>query len=243
MGNNNMEIQFIDTSPKNRRFFDPPKPASLYIPEWYRSMSPLVEGQSKVGIGNGDSSAANTTLKACSPFLDALTAGYMWTAPADIEVRKQEGELRFRWRTGGDLVTEHTPDQHLGLPPVYGGKDFVLKWAFNFIIKTPPGYSTFFTHPLNRNDLPFRTFSGIVDTDEYTIPVQFPFQLIDKDIEDRIIIEEGTPLCQMFPIKREPWQANNLILSEDEVAKTFFNFKKKIVRAYKSRYWHKKSFT
>ena len=236
-----MEIQFIDTSSEHARFLDPPNPASLHIPQWFKSMSPLIEGEKKAGLG--DSLARNTTLKACSPFLDALTAGYIWSAPADIEIRKRGELFNFKWRTGGDLVTEHSADQHPGLPPVYDGKDFVLKWAFNFIIKTPPGYSTFFTHPLNRNDLPFRTFSGIVDTDAYTVPVQFPFQLIHKDIEDRLIIEEGTPLCQMFPIKREPWQAKHLALSEEEVAKTSFEFKKKIVRAYKNKYWHRKSFT
>jgi hypothetical protein len=243
MGNNNMEIQFIDTKPESLRFIEPPKPASLFVPEWYKSMPVLGGHHSKIGIGDGNSPAPNTTVKACSPFLDSLTAGYVWSAPADIEIRRENDQFSFRWRTAGEMISEHSAAQHPGLPPVEGGADFVMKWAFHFVIETPPGYSTFFTHPLNRHDLPFRTFSGVVDTDTYPLAVQFPFQVITKDIEDRIIIDEGTPLCQFFPIKREPWKSSTSVETENDVAKRNFDFKKKIVRAYKSRYWHKKSFT
>jgi hypothetical protein len=238
-----MKINFISTTEYSKNVFEYPTPATLSIPAWFKNMPALIKGQKSVGIGQGGVLASNTTLKSCTPFLDALSAGYVWTAPADIEIKKENGEYFFRWRVEPILISEHSADQHPGLPPAYNGKDFVLKWSFSYVITTPPGYSTFFTHPINRHDLPFRTFSGVVDTDKYPLPVQFPFQLIDKDIEDRIIIEEGTPLCQFFPIKREGWSSSKSSMSPEEVEKTGFNFKKKIVRAYKTRYWNKKSFT
>ena len=57
--------------------------------------------------------------------------------------------------------------------------------AHNFwSIHTETGYATFFTHPLNHLDLPFRTLSSVVDTDSFdALPVHFPMVLVDHDFE------------------------------------------------------------
>ena len=53
--------------------------------------------------------------------------------------------------------------------------------------------------------MPFRTFSGVVDTDMYELGVEFPFQLLNTITEDIFILEKGTPICQVIPFKRESW--------------------------------------
>ena len=224
---------------------EPPKPAAGFVPEWYRKMPPYIEDDTTAGISVGNNSQPNTTAKGCSPFLDALTAGYVWAAPADIEVRRKDDNYMFRWRTEGDFVTAHSPNPHPGRPAMQDGGDWVMKWAFHFKIITPEGYSTLFTHPHNRHDLPFRTFTGIVDTDSYQLAVQFPFQFSNTVIEndDIYIIEKGTPLCQMTPFKRDEWVSEEAELDLADTRKSVFDFRTKIVRSYKSQFWTRKVFS
>ena len=236
-----MKIKFISTDEISKNFTEPPKPASSFIPEWYKSIPGLVGEEKKHGIHINNPGTSNSTIKGCSPFLDALVTGYIWSAPVDIEIRKEDNNYFFRWRTEGVFVTEHTYDQHPGVPPAFNGKDFIMKWAFNYIIETPKGYSTLFTHPLNRNDLPFKTFSGIVDTDEYNLPVQFPFQILKME-EDLLIIEKGTPLCQIIPFKRENWKSEKENISDLAKRINEFNFKSKIIKSYKKNFWKKKRY-
>ena len=54
------------------------------------------------------------------------------------------------------------------------------------------------------HDLPFSTFSGIVDTDKHPMCISFPF-LIRKDFNG--ILKKGTPIAQCIPIKRENFMA------------------------------------
>jgi hypothetical protein len=137
----------------------------------------------------------------------------------------------------------HTEDQHPGLPnPVEMEKSKnsnVLKWASPFTIVTPKGYSCLFTHPFNRHDLPFRTFTGVVDTDSFKLPVQFPFQMI-TEVKDILIIEKGTPVCQILPFKRETWSNKVEVMDTTEHNKNHFNYVSTIVKSYKKNHWSKK---
>lgn len=221
-----------------------PVPASECIPEWYKKAQPNLEGQSPTpGLyGNHPTPSPNTTYKACSPFMDTFLTGYIWQAPLDIEVKLVGDDHVFRWRRNEVFVTDHAPEQAPGMPqPVDGDSTSIFKWMFPFVIKTPPGYSTLFTHPLNRADLPFRTFSGIVDTDTYPMATQFPFQPIMKSKES-MIIERGTPLCQFIPIKREAWQSEVRPFDEVRAARSAFEWAGKIVRSYKRQYWSRKEY-
>jgi len=239
-------IKFIPENKIAEELVEPPRPGSLSVPAWYSGSSPLMGPDKSPGImGNNPTPAPNTTYKHCSPFLDAFITGYIWSAPVDFEIKRTSalGDYIVRWRTDGNFVSEHLPDQHPNLPgPSAGTGDAgVLKWEFPYKIETPSGYSTLFTHPLNRHDLPFRTFSGVVDTDKYPIAVRFPFQILDFS-GDRIIIEKGTPLCQMIPIKRDSWEMKEGPLDEVKTKKSYFEFTSKIVRSYKSQYWSRKSY-
>lgn len=217
-----------------------PKSATSYIPEWYKSM-PSNINSSISGLSPENKFATNSTLKGCSPFLDGLSLGYIYELPIDIEFRKEGNNISVNWRDNEKFITTHDEIQHPGLPSQMLDMPFVLKWNFPFSIKTPNGYSCLFTHPLNRHDLPFRTFSGIVETDDYPGNVQFPFQLI-KDFEYNLIIEKGTPVCQIFPFKRENWESNRKNISIEEKNKRQFAINSKIVKSYKKQWWKKKTY-
>jgi hypothetical protein len=98
------------------------------------------------------------------------------------------------------------------------------KWNNPWAIKTPPGYSCLITQPFHR-DLPFTILPGIVDTDTYPVPINFPCVL--SNIEFEGLIPAGTPLAQIIPFKRDSW------ISEYDNRKTIneINTKAKLLKS------------
>jgi hypothetical protein len=224
-------------------YIESPTPASLFIPDWYKKMPKNIGEEKESGLSPYNPTATNTTMKACSPFLDSLTTGYIASLTCDMEIRKMENGNHIRWRLPDTLVTTHSTDQHPGLPtPHESTFDNVFKWVNFFTIKTPPGYSCLFTHPFNRWDLPFRTFTGVVDTDSYKGTVQFPFQ-VNKFDEPFIILKKGTPLVQILPFKRDNWKSSQLPFSQDTADSANFDQLSGIVRNYKTKFWSKKIYS
>lgn len=222
---------------------DKPKPATQLIPEWYKNAPVRMDNEKIDALSKDSTETSNLTMKGCSPFLDALGMGYTYELPFDLEFRyTPEAGFSVRWATGLDLISGHAPEQYPGLPEVVGGSGGVFKWKFTFRVETPAGYSCLFTHPLNRHDLPFRTFSGVVDTDVYPGAVEFPFQFLDVIKEEIFILDKGTPLCQIIPFKRDTWESEKSSYDEKEFTKAKYEIKSKIVRSYKNQFWHKKSF-
>jgi hypothetical protein len=204
--------------------FDILKPiaSSRMVPEWFRK----TEG-AKEGI---------ETLKKCIPILDSLTAGYMIRLPADMTWIPET--KRFFSMSEMQLNSDHNYLQtdQVSLPPEFDPQPH--KWVNSWFIKTPPGYSTLFIHPLNQMDLPFHSFSGIVDTDRHPLVINFPF-VLRKDFSGTI--PAGTPIIQAIPFKRDEWDSeviDNVSHSYDdahEVDMPPFNW-------YKRKWWTKKVF-
>lgn len=172
----------------------PPTPARTQIPQWFRELD-------KVPITEADEFPLGT-VKACSPFRDALCAGYMIRLPQAIRVMTEGHRVTFTWRTPkqGFTIETHAPGQVKGSawpnPSVF---KFTVPWA----VKLPEGYSALFTHPLNRYDLPFLTCSGVVDSDNYNSPVNLPFVWTGPSGE--VWLDAGLPIAQVIPFKREEW--------------------------------------
>lgn len=236
------KIEFIPESLFSQDNLSCPTPAFKSIPKWYSKMNLFISDNNST-YRLTDNGSPTTTLKACTPFLDALSFGYTWCLPLDLEVRKNYNNFKFffQWRPEEVFISHHHVDQHPGLPSAVNGDNLIFKFKFHFAIKTPKGYSVFITHPLNRHDLTFRTFSGVVDTDKYNLPIEFPFQLLDNK-EDSFIIEKGTPVCQIIPFKRDNWNSFLLKYNQVEMNKKYFNFRSIIKRSYKNQYWSRKKY-
>lgn len=238
-----MKLIFEPADKEAELLFEKPMPAAQSIPEWYKKMPVHMDGEKETGLSKTGVAVSNLTLKGCSPFLDALTSGYMFTLPCDLEFRNHPGKgINVRWATNINYIGSHGSDQAPGLPAPVGGEEGLLKWRPGWRAITPNGYSTLFTHPLNRHDLPFRTFSGVVDTDSYPLGVEFPFQLLNTIKQDIFILEAGTPICQIIPFKRDEWRSSTIEFDEQENKKNGFKLKSKIIRSYKNQFWHKKSY-
>ena len=67
-------------------------------------------------------------------------------------------------------------------------------------IRTPKGWSCLFMPLLNRPNGVFEVASGVVDTDEYTSLIHFPFFATGED--GLYSLEKGSPLVQVIPFRR-----------------------------------------
>lgn len=188
-----MKITFTNVS--GFKDIEQPKPASAFIPDWYKNMDSYIGGEKKP-TGQGGTAA---TVKRCMPVFDAMTAGYIITLPADVYVSIKDEQQYFEWSDLG-LVQFHPIEQ---APEHPAKKPYAYpKWINHWSIKTPKGYSTLFVQPFHR-EAPFTILPGIVDTDEYYAPVNFPMVINDPKFEG--MIPKGTPIAQVIPFKRESW--------------------------------------
>jgi len=191
-----------------------PTPAVQGLPDWFKALPQKVFSP----IGHMEV----MTIKKCPPFIDAMIYGFMMPLVADLKVENGEFSWDRSVPAGGAINFSHSPiDFHDGAQvagtPFFDDDRFVIKFNNFWTIRTPPGYSLLFTHPLNRADLPFTTISGLVDTDLYFDNlINFPARWHDVNFNG--VLPKGTPVAQCIPIKREGWESRFEHLS-DEAAK------------------------
>ena len=200
-----------------------PQPASKFIPDWYKNMESYMGGDKKPD-GNAGTSA---TAKRCMPIFDVVTAGYIITSPADVWVSLKDGQQYFEWTTLG-LISFHpieqAPEHPQRKPHAYP------KWINHWAIKTPKGYSTLFVQPFHRESL-FTILPGLVDTDEYYAPVNFPMVINDPNFEG--LIPKGTPIAQVIPVKRDDW---NMTFGGEKEFKAQVKITQKLSTTFFDRY-------
>lgn len=95
------------------------------------------------------------------------------------------------------MVSNHGPHQVAGNPKEPSPP---CKFPNHWTISIPPGWSCLFVPPLNRPHESFEVLSGVVDTDRFTTPVNFPFIATGGDGVH--VLPKGTPLVQVVPFRR-----------------------------------------
>jgi hypothetical protein len=216
-----------------------PVPSVLKIPKWYKEIPNFINKDIEISTVNGNS---NLTVKMCPPFLDALSAGYMITMPFDVYVNKNLDMFRFEWDVKEkNFIELHDNTQYPGLKIPEEFEKNAYKFNTTHIMEPPNGYSLLITHPFNRVDLPFLCLSGIVDCDRFNIlPINIPF-LLRKNFNG--IIEKGTPIAQVIPIKREVWSHKVEPHDKNKSEFALIDLKSTIIRSYKTRWWNKKTYS
>jgi hypothetical protein len=225
-----MKIIFTNTSGAD---LEQPKPASKLVPDWYKNTQSYMGGERKP-TGNGNTTAI---VKRCMPVFDAITSGYIIESPADVYVSIKDGTQWFEW-SDLSLISFHPIDQ---APEHPAKKPFAYpKWINPWSIKTPKGYSTLFVQPFHRESV-FTILPGIVDTDQYTPTVNFPFVINDPTFEG--LIPKGTPIAQVIPFKRDSWTMELGNKKELEAqAKVAKKLQSKFFDRYKTMFWNKKEY-
>jgi hypothetical protein len=212
-----------------------PKPASSFLPEWYKKTQPYLDNKKEVFFNSGTKS----TIKKCIPVFDALTAGYIIPTYCDLWVKKNEnGDIVYT--TSSNINIEFHPIQQAPYHPHMNQHPYP-KWANPWSIKTPKGYSSLFIPPVHGGNEYFQIIEGFVDTDTYNYAINFPFVLKDPNFEG--MIPAGTPMVQVIPIKRDSWTIKQG--KEKDIKISFEHFTKLsslFFDRYKRLFWQRKEY-
>ena len=216
-----------------------PKPAKNILPEWYKDVPTHHTKNPNFVETHGNQ---NSTFKSCMPFLDSWTFGYIMTTPCDVIVEKN---------FDGSNITVHSNDyfnivgargepskNSMPIPPDYYQNE--LTWQTHWEAQTPEGYSSFYTHPINRPELPFYTISGIMDTDKWYLTGNHPF-FIKKGFEG--IIPMGTPMISIIPFKRENWKYDKRHVDKMEQDVLQSKVRRHSFAGYRKEFWTRKDFS
>jgi hypothetical protein len=212
-----------------------PVPAKEVIPKWYKDLSRYSVGNKLSIDGSG---GANMGVKACMPFLDSLTSGYIIKLHCDILVEWQdEDNFTMKWTSDIPPLTPRGKAIAESIPTTEGYTPFLQAWEIKYCFKAPKGYSVLITQPFNRLDLPTLATSGIVDADSGIGTGGVPFAL-KKGFSG--IIEAGTPILQMMPFKREDWKKE--LIDPEQTEGWSARPRNKITGWYKSELWQRKTY-
>ena len=239
---NKKKIIFKEATIQAQYLNNVPKPSSNFVPKWFKDQTIFTDGGRNINKFLKEETAGGT-YKICVPVTDSITSGYMITLPVDIYVKNISTDNKYlpaiNWRVDW-LVLDSQPNELLGNYPVPEGySKNILRWSSDWKIETPNGYSSLIMHPVHRHDLPFFTLTGFVDTDKLPNRLLLPFFI--KDGFDGLI-KEGTPIAQIFPIKREIWESSRGSYSDEDE----FNMRNimgfNLLKTYKNKYWSKKDY-
>jgi hypothetical protein len=204
--------------------------SKVLIPDWYKSLMPYI-----------DQDESNMTSKKCIPFLESFTTGYSVVLPCDLLIKQIDGQTNITWRMEDfNILSSRSESATSGMSVPIGCGDTHFVWQFPMTFEIPDGYSVLFTHPLNRNDLPFITMSGVIDgqyvfSQGGNVPVFF-----SNTYEG--IVPQGTPIAQIIPFKTESWKSE---IDDSLIDKSIENRKKSnllISGWYKKNYWKRKKY-
>jgi hypothetical protein len=177
-----------------------PRPisAKLALPDWLHSMPSRAFSELH--------GREIRTVKQCPPFIDAMSLGFMILLPCDVFADR--GVFTWDWDLPPLTVEEHpsaplsfhVPAQIAG-SPFFDGHSSALKFNSFWTIQLEDGWSLFATHPVNRDDLPFRLLTGLVSADRFTdVGINFPAIWINPEFEG--VLPKGTPVAQCFAVPR-----------------------------------------
>jgi hypothetical protein len=202
-------IEFL-CAPEDLGVIAAPVPAREALPDWFRRLAPV----DKNHLSTTDNAL---TVKRCMPFLDALMAGWILplAATVRIDIRDNGQTVDTGWDFDKTMVSNHHPYQVNGHPMQPRPP---CKFHNHWTIRTPKGWSCLFIPPMNQPNGVVEVAAGIVDTDEYTSLIHFPFFATAPD--GLYTLEKGMPLVQVIPFRREDLQLPGTVRAEtaDEAA-------------------------
>jgi hypothetical protein len=192
-----------------------PIPARAALPDWLRAMAPRVPSPVH--------GREIRTVKQCPPFVDAMRHGFMLVLPCDVKV---EAGMKFSWDWPLPELTVqghpraplsfHVPEQIAGSPLAHGTQS-VVKFNSFWTIELEEGWSLLAMHPFNRDDLPFRLVTGIVDADRFNeVGINFPAVWLDPAFAG--VLPRGMPIAQCCAVPREAPELVCEAMSDERMA-------------------------
>jgi hypothetical protein len=211
-------------------------PAKQKIPDWYKGI-PKWNDNKIASSQNG----IHKTIKACTPFMESLTTGYIITLPYDLYIENKNGNPYMIWQENIEYPPRFRNKVSSDNLVPAGHYPLEYVWDISLSFEVPIGHSMLLTHPLNRHDLPFTTLSGVIDGGYATTPHgSYPFY-VKTGFEG--IIEQGTPIMQIIPFKQQPWTLekvdglSSIGISNEKASNLVFS------GWYKKNFWTRKDYS
>lgn len=192
----------------------PPVPAGKMIPDWYKEIPPFAPVDKKYipteNIGS---------VKKCMPVLDYMRTGYIIRNPYQSVIKSKidDGFYGAEHATAKKDFIGANPHQQCPID-IDNRKTHYVKIHQPWMVKTPPGYSSFFFQPHYFFNKKLEILPGIIDTDKFTEPVS----LVSVLHANEVTLEPGDPLVVVFPFKRESWEMD--LKKIDHLPQSIFKF-------------------
>ncbi len=235
---NKKTIKFVAQNKHVLEVRQKPIPAKNIHPEWWKNIPVYSNKESKLRLNPHP----NVTVKRCFPTLDIISMGYVFTLWCDLEVTiDKHGSHFVRWLVNEPPVSTWTSSQVEGFEiPIGYQSNPVFKYHHGWTIKTPKNFSCLITHPFGYQNLPIKSISGVVDTDEYDGEINVPF--VFKEGWSGIL-PVGTPMFQVIPFERHHWESEILLKQPGEHTIDVDKMEKIINSAYGKLFHRKKKYT
>ena len=211
----------------------------MYHPKWFKS-APAYYPDKKLRFTD---EGKNMTFKKCLPFVDALNAGYIIELRKDIIVQENSignnNNFDIAWNADEQVIKIHNSNTKLIDPPdSYHSQ--VITYLWNYITKTPKGYSCLFTEPLAYPNSVLKAIPAIVDTDAKVLNFHLSMWL-KKGFTG--IIKKGTPIAQIIPFKRDNWSMSSSFLQDGEYeVEVETGFNATMNNYYRNTSWSRKKY-
>ena len=231
---------------EDHEFLDKPQKASKLLPDWFKRLPRVPEGEHKNKAG---------TVKRCVPVLDAATNGFIIPAWCDFHItvgeinedaegNKLDAPLPSIWvEPSGNLgfpemISDHGWAQVGDDCPIkhYPVGQVLLKFTNPWVIETSPGWSCLFKSPPNHFSN-IRIIEGIVDTDTYHRQINFPF-FWDGSKQGEFSIKKGDPLVQVVPFRREECELKFDVWDHEKMSKIDRVHDTLFFDKYRRLFWH-----
>lgn len=169
-----------------------PKPATKFIPEWWKKTEYKDDYQSIKNI------------KSCPSFPDMFSQGYIIPAWCDMVFVGGENP-GFRVPNDRFKLSFHTHKQFLDHVPTSLSKEVsvIIKAHCPWRIKTKRGYSVYQMPLFFHYNRDYSIVPGIIDTDRHHIINQ---QIMLHTDKKEVFIKRGDPFVWYIPFKREKYK-------------------------------------
>lgn len=215
-----------------------PKPASKFIPSWYKDLKKEYRCPMSDPV-------VPATLKQCVPVRDMMTSGYIIPAWCDLLFKRDSkgklhvGNLRLPAEFNGLYnmgFSAHDVNQVKGTPlEAFCDGDKMMKLNNPWMIKTPSGYSCLLMAPFYETS-DITILPAVVDTDKHLLHTNFPCVISS----DEAFVKKGDPLVQVIPFKRDSWTSEIEAIDTQEQASSLVQFVTEIKSKYTTKFWERK---
>lgn len=229
MKNNIVEFYTLE---KFKNLIPEPYPSYKKIPSWF-SNTEVISRSSKCPFrflhGNNFNLIKKSNITGCPGVIDFFSTGYIIPAWNNFSVRNDEGRLYMNWEHNfGEKYNLHeSTEQMSGFSseehPKYDG---FSKIDSPWLIKTSPGVSIMYTHPLWHREKRFTTVTGIMHTDQVAMPLKWFFEwnqeipndMISTIVPKNQIITIGTPIVLIIPFVRDKFVSEVKYFEKQELS-------------------------